>query len=193
MEKTHILPLDLQFFAEEEGSDETVDTQSKSTTPPEEKITFTPEQQAHVDYLVATAKSKAKSAAKKDYEASVAEQVKAAIQKEKNYSKLSDDDRKRQEFEDERVKFEEEKANFEKERLINEVSKDLMSKGLPAEFASFLAVPGDSEQSLENVKSFKDQFDQAVADQVMASLRQKEPTIGGSGNQAMSYGKTLAQ
>lgn len=146
MKHTSILPLNLQFFAEEGEATETVDTQSTAPETPaqEGKVTFTPEQQAHVDYLIATAKSKTKGAMKKAYEADMEERVQAAIQKEKNYAKLSDDDRQRQEFEDEREKFEQEKARFEKEKLVNDVSKDLLAKGLPVDFAPFLAVPGDS-------------------------------------------------
>lgn len=140
-------------------------------------VEFTQEQQEHVNRLVAQAKSKAKDEAKKDRE----EAIKEALAKEKDYAKLSEKERERQEFEDERQKFEEEKEAFEYRHLVLDVKQDLAEKDLPSEFAEFLAVKGDSEQSLENVGAFKKAFDKAVEKAVKESVKQPSPKEGGIG------------
>lgn len=140
-------------------------------------VEFTQEQQEHVNRLVAQAKSKAKDEAKKDRE----EAIKEALAKEKDYAKLSEKERERQEFEDERQKFEQEKEAFEYRHLVLDVKQDLAEKDLPSEFAEFLAVKGDSEQSLENVGVFKKAFDKAVEKAVKESVKQPSPKEGGIG------------
>ncbi|QTJ54268.1 DUF4355 domain-containing protein [Dolosigranulum pigrum] len=153
-------------------------------------VEFTQEQQEHVNRLVAQAKSKAKDEAKKDRE----EAIKEALAKEKDYAKLSEKERERQEFEDERQKFEQEKEAFEYRHLVLDVKQDLAEKDLPSEFAEFLAVKGDSEQSLENVGAFKKAFDKAVEKAVKESVKQPSPKEGGIGqSDANNLGARLAK
>ncbi|OOL82127.1 hypothetical protein BWX42_00130 [Dolosigranulum pigrum] len=53
-----------------------------------------------------------------------------------------------------------------------DVKQDFGGERLASEFAEFLAVKGDSEQSLENVGAFKKAFDKAVEKAVKESVKQ---------------------
>lgn len=115
-----------------------------------------------------------------------------ALKKEKDYSQLSEEERAKREFEDSKKAFAEEKAKFEHDKLVVQVEKDLVSKGLPAEFAELFALD-TAENSLKKVGEFEAVFNQAVAEAVKVSLRQKAPGIGTSSVKQTNYGASLAQ
>lgn len=186
----------LQYFAEGEAN---VNGAGGVTRDPEhtEKVgddgennsTFkAPQSQSELDSLT----NKAVQKALENYKKGEQERIAEAIKKEKDYANLSADDRAKKEFEDQLDAFEKEKAEFEHEKLVVQVEKDLVSKGLPAEFAELLAV-GDAETALENVGKFETAFNAAVNAKVKESLRQPAPATGGSGTTQTNYGAKLAE
>lgn len=129
---------------------------------------------------------------KKGEQERIKQRIAEALEKEKDYANLSAAERAKREFEDSKSAFEQEKAQFEHEKLVVQVEKDLVSKGLPADFAELLAV-GDAEQALEQVSKFEKAFNDAVNAKVKVSLRQPAPNAGGNGASQTNYGASLAK
>lgn len=146
-----------------------------------------PQSQSELDSLT----NKAVQKALEKYKAGEKERIAEAIKKEKDYANLSAAERAKKEFEEQQASFAKEKAAFEHEKLVVQVEKDLVSKGLPADFAELLAV-GNAETALEQVSKFETAFNGAVNAKVKESLRQPAPATGGSGSAQTNYGAKLA-
>lgn len=151
-----------------------------------------PQSQSELDSLTNKAVQKALENYRKGEQERIEQRISEALKKEKDYSQLSEKERAQREFEDSKAAFEQEKAQFEHEKLIVQVEKDLVSKGLPADFAELLAV-GDAEQALEQVSKFEKAFNEAVNAKVKVSLRQPEPKSGSNGTLQTNYGASLAK
>lgn len=177
----------LQMFAEQESGGQEAD--DGAGNPPEDFVG--PKSQSELDSITNKAIQKALENAKKGEEERIREATKNALAKEKDYAKLSEKERSDREFEDTKKAFEAEKAKFEHEKLIVQVEKDLVSKGLPTDFAELLAV-SDAETALDHVSKFETAFNKAVNDKVKESLRQGTPSLGGKSPQD-NYGERLAK
>ncbi|HFI0463813.1 TPA: DUF4355 domain-containing protein [Streptococcus suis] len=186
------LPLNLQMFAESVESEGEHNAKSISNDN-ETADAFNPiTSQADLDSHINKAVQKALINQAEKHKVEQEKAIAAALQKEKDYAQLSEKERKNKEDEDARKAFEKEREDFYYEKLINDVKGDLINQGLPADFAEFLAVRGDSEQSLNNVKAFKEAFDDAVSEHVKISLRQSDPGLGGGMAKSKNAGAALA-
>lgn len=150
-----------------------------------------PQSQSELDSYTNKAIQKALENQRKDEAKRIDDAVKNALAKEKDYSKLSEEERQQREFEDSKKAFEAEKAKFEHEKLVVQVEKDLIAKGLPSEFAELLATK-DAEDALEQVKTFESAFKKAVAEKVKKTVRQETPANGGGLSKQTNYGANLA-
>ena len=196
MEKQQLLALNarnLQFFAEggesggadaggndsglnnDAGNNDAGNNDAHETDP----VFEGPKTQSELDSIINKANQKALDNYKKGEAQRIQDAVAEALKKEKDYSQLSEEERAKREFEDSKKAFAEEKAKFEHDKLVVQVEKDLVSKGLPAEFAELFALD-TAENSLKKVGEFETVFNQAVAEAVKVSLRQKAPGIGTS-------------
>ncbi|MDR4987170.1 DUF4355 domain-containing protein [Bacillus cereus] len=183
VQKKYPLKIDLQFFAEGD------ELPPGDETPPE-TITLTQEElnaklQSESDRRVSDAIKKFE--AKKDKE--FAAKIELAKQEAEELAKLSADERAKVEREKEALKFQEEQKSFESERqafqrekLLLETEKQLSAEKLAPEFASFV-LGEDAEKTHENIKVFKDKFQQAVQAQVNDVLKGKAPLVGAGGKQ----------
>ena len=151
-----------------------------------------PQSQSELDSLTNKAVQKALENYKKGEQERIEQRIAEALEKEKDYANLSAAERAKREFEDSKSAFEQEKAQFEHEKLVVQVEKDLVSKGLPSDFAELLAV-GDAEQALKQVSNFEKAFNDAVNAKVKVSLRQPAPNAGGNGASQTNYGASLAK
>ena len=204
MEKQQLLALNarnLQFFAEggEAGAQEGGGNDSGGIDPTEgngaegTNQTFeSPKTQSELDSIINKSNQKALENYRKGEEQRIQKAIAEALKKEKDYSQLSEEERAKREFEDKQKAFAEEKAKFEHDKLVVQVEKDLVSKGLPAEFAELFALD-TAENSLKKVGEFEEVFNKAVAEAVKVSLRQKAPGIGVGGVNQSNYGASLAQ
>ena len=192
--KKQLFPLNLahlQYFAEQgaesasDGAPEGAGAEAQEQHTEEFKAIKT---QSELDSLT----NKAVQKALEKYKRGEAERIKEALEREKDYSKLSDEDRARKEFEDERAEFEEAKAAFEHEKLVIQIEKDLVAKGLPSELAETFALQGEADKALDAVKVFEDAFNKAVGEKVKESLRQNPPGSSGGGSATSNYGERLA-
>lgn len=194
MTKKDKLKLDLQMFADKvEPSENTGNDSGHGNSENANVVDFDEQQQEHINRLVAQAKSKAKAEAEKQYEKDVQKAVEEALAKEKDYAKLSEKDRERKQREDEYAAFKAEKAAFEYDKLVNDVKSDLLAKELPGEFAEWLAVEGDTEQSLANVKLFAERFGAAVSEQVKRQLMHPSAKTGSASGSEVNAGAALAK
>lgn len=172
----------------EAGAEEGSQEQAEQAQVEETDNFKAPQSQSELDSLT----NKAVQKALENYKAGEQKRIAEAIKKEKDYANLSAAERAQQEFEDQKALLAKEKAEFEHEKLVVQVEKDLVAKGLPAEFAEMLAV-GDAETALAQVGKFETAFNAAVNAKVKESLRQPAPKEGGNGSNQTNYGARLAE
>lgn len=204
MEKQQLLALNarnLQLFAEggesggtdTGGNDSGLNNEAENNDAHETDPAFeVPKTQSELDSIINKSNQKALDNYKKGEAQRIQDAIAEALKKEKDYSQLSEEERSKREFEDKQKAFAEERAKFEHDKLVVQVEKDLVSKGLPAEFAELFALD-TAENSLKKVGEFEAVFNQAVAEAVKVSLRQKAPGIGTSNVKQTNYGANLAQ
>lgn len=204
MEKQQLLALNarnLQLFAEggesggtdTGGNDSDLNNDTENNDANETKPAFeSPKTQSELDSIINKSTQKALENYKKGEEQRIQKAIAEALKKEKDYSQLSEEERAKRELEDKKKAFEEELAKFEHDKLVVQVEKDLVSKGLPAEFAELFALD-TAENSLKKVGEFEAVFNKAVAEAVKVSLRQKTPSVGASSVKQTNYGASLAQ
>lgn len=152
-----------------------------------------PQSQSELDSLI----NKAVQAALKNRDTQHAKEmeaaVSAALQKEKDYSQLSEQERKQREFEDEWAKLDAKKAQFAKEQLVVQLKSDLLDKGLPTSLAKTFALHSTAEEALAAVMAFEKDFNAAVAEAVTVSLRQATPGSSSGAGAKVNYGQQLAK
>ncbi|GMC00401.1 hypothetical protein K2F_06600 [Enterococcus thailandicus] len=187
MKNKFFMPMSLQFFAEG-GSDDNPGDQ----TPPEFNVDELNEEQ------LAAIKEKFGFKDDKDVD-SIVRSKKSRWQKEleqeKNeaarLAKLSESERQQAIIQKEKDDFEKEKANFRKEQLFVEKGKQLTAQGIPAEFAH--RISGETaEEILEDVKTFRNEWDKAVETKVNERLASKTKTRVGSGSGQMTKTEIMA-
>lgn len=153
-----------------------------------------PQSQSELDSIVNKAVQTALKNQKKGEETRVNEAIAKALQKEQDYSKLSAAERASKEFEDQKAEFEKQVAQFEFEKLNMAVKEDLVSKGLPVEFAGMFSRAANAADALKMVGTFEKAFNDAVANQVKATIRQNSPKAASvDGGQTDNFGAQLAK
>lgn len=166
--------MNLQLFADE-GADVGHDDQNVNTPPDKTEVkTYTEDEvkkmvQAEADRMT----TKGLQTAREKWEAEQAEKLKQA----KELAELSAEERAKKEFELERESFLKEKAEIIKERLTLQTEKDLISKGLPPDFASML-VAENPEVTLKNINMFEQKFRAALEVAIDERVKGRTPTKG---------------
>lgn len=175
--------MNLQMFAEGEGGTNPTEGEGHDNGTDETGFTPITDQSAldaHTNKAVQTALAKKQ----KQYEADLQAKIDEAIKKQKEYSELSEEDRRNKELEDQKAQFEKEKAEFQYKQLLVDVKNDLVDKGLPTDVADIVAVNGDAEKSLDNVKRLAKVIEDAKAEERKSFIRQSEPGYGSTGSEA---------
>lgn len=155
--KKLFMPLNLQFFAEENDADQPGDQTSTDFNVEElseeqvaaikEKFGFKDDKE--VDSIVNSRRAR--------WQKELEEQKNEAAR----LAKLSEKDRQQAIFDKEREDFEKEKAVFRQEQLLVEKGKQLQEIGIPSILASRIH-GGTAEEVIEDVKSFKAEWDKAL-------------------------------
>lgn len=157
------MPLNLQFFAEDDTTADDI-TQEEETQGEQKEKTFT---RSDIAKMIAAEKSKWQQ----EYEEKVEKERNEAAE----LAKLSEKDRQKALIQKEKEEFEKEKAAFYKEQLFVEKGKQLTAQGMPAEFAHRIA--GETaEEILDDVKNFRTEWDKAVEAKVNERLASKTKT-----------------
>lgn len=189
--------MDLQLFADEEP-EETPPTDDKDDKPEgtedikdgkaedKDNKTFN---QDDVNDIVSKRLAKERAKFEKDFKDKLALEKKEA----ERLAKLSKDEREIEELRIEKEKFNKERLTFEKEKIELQVTKELAKKGLPITFANLL-VTDDADTSLENIKSFEKDWQEALEKAVVEKLKGTSPKTGGTVNgETSGLGKRLAE
>ncbi|MBF0714500.1 DUF4355 domain-containing protein [Gemella sp. GH3] len=176
-----LLPLNLQFFAEDN---------IESTNQENEFIP--PASQSELDSLIGKAVNKALENNNKKHNDNMQRLIDEAVNKDREYSKLSAEEKAKKQFEEQLKSLDEREAEFNRKQLIMQVKEDLISKNLPPELAETFANSGNSEEALKAVTDFEKIFRKAVNEEVKSTVRQNTPTqsVGIDGSQ--NYGAKLA-
>ncbi|MFI3939678.1 DUF4355 domain-containing protein [Vagococcus fluvialis] len=175
MKKKHLLPMNLQLFAEPgEGNP---DTPPAEQTPEINLDKLTDEQLASI---------KEKHGFKTDDDVndivkSKHQRWQKDLEKEKNkaaeLATLSETDRQQALFNEEKEAFEKEKLEFQKEQLNMEKSKQLREVGIPDRW--FSRINGETaEEILADIKDFQKQWDEDLEKAVNKRLVQKQTKVG---------------
>lgn len=164
-----LLPMNLQFFAEEstenqKADDTQVDVASEKEEPKEK--TFN---RSDIAKMLAAEKSKWEQ----EYETKLEQERNEAAE----LAKLSEKEKEKKLLDKERSKLEQEKADFRKEQLFVEKGKQLVSQGMPAEFAGRV-VGETAEEILADVEKLRTEWDKAVEAKVNERLSQKPQKVG---------------
>lgn len=185
--KKLFMPLNLQYFAELGTGD---DPGEKTT--PEFNVDELNEEQ------LAAIKEKFGFKDDKDVD-SIVKSKKSRWQKEaeeekneaERLAKLSEKERQQALIKKEKDEFEKEKAEFRKEQLFVEKGKQLTAQGIPADFAH--RISGETaEEILEDVKTFRAEWDKAVEAKVNERLASKNKTKVGTGAGQMTKAEIMA-
>lgn len=175
--KQKLLKLNLQRFAEDgdggEGSGQTPPPEFNAESLTDEQVAAIKEKfglkdDTDVDSIVKSKRSRWQK----------------ELEEEKNeaarLAKLSEEERQQAIIQKDKDEFEKEKAVFRKEQLLVEKGKQLQSIGIPADLATRIK-GSTAEEVMEDVKSFKTEWDNALKLAVDAALVSSVDNPLGSG------------
>ena len=185
MEQKELLKLNLQHFATPEDGTETPegDNQDGTGNPEgdnpdgteptdEEKETYT---KAELDKLTSERVDKAI----KTREAKMNEEFKAKEEQIKadaiEYQKLTDKEKLDKDLEKKMSDLEAREQAINNRELISQIEADLKDNDLPASFADTLLGLQDNEKIKSAIGAIKEDYDNAINQQVKEALRQKTP------------------
>ncbi|NGP45977.1 DUF4355 domain-containing protein [Bacillaceae bacterium SIJ1] len=177
-----LLKLNLQYFAEE-GEEE--DSQDQTDTPDEgEEKTFTQEDMDNaIQQRLAKEKKKFEQERKKQ-EKEMREQIEQEKKEAAELAKLSEEERLKVEAEKKemQLKQREEELNekekeFQRKKLEMDTVEVLRERKLPPQFAS-LVLGEDSEDTLNNIVTFQEEWQEAIEAEVNKRLATDTPSVG---------------
>jgi len=185
MLKEDLLKLNLQFFADDDNSDDDAggqddnhgNGQNDNQNGNEDNDTYT---KSDVDREVSKAIEAFKQNQEPKQQEAINKAVKDALEEQKRLSKLSQKEREEEELTQREKDIQEREAKIKRSELRSEAVDDLQKKNLPSDFADFL-LGEDAESTLENINKFKKAFDDAVNGAVKEKLRQDTPPAGNGG------------
>lgn len=189
MKKKHLLPLNLQLFAEGDDNPE--------ITPPAFNVDeLTDEQLASIREKHGLKTDDDVNEIIKGKHAKWNKDQQAKENRAKELSELSEEQREQAILQIEKDELKKEKEEFRKEQLLVEKGKQLLAVGIPSRHAS--RIKGETaEEILADIKEYKDTWDEDLADAVDKRLKGSVFTPGGvSGNKGDnkgSIGKRLAE
>lgn len=183
----HIIPLNLQLFAEDgggeaegldvggEGENEGEDGDDNEQPSFDDFLTDK-KNQAEFDRRVNKAIQKAVTKAEAKWKAEHDDNLSEA----EKLAKMSKEEKARYLFDKEKREFEDERNKFAKEKLEVEVTKQLQEEGIPTAFAKLLVNLGEAESISETIKEIKKEWDEKINEAVKAKARQSTPRDGGN-------------
>lgn len=179
------LNLNLQFFADnDEGEPGQSNDKKSENNSDQEQETYT---RSEVDSQISKAVETALSKRDRKHQQELDKAREEAKKEAESYAKLTEKEKKDKEIEKREQALAEKEKEFKLRELKADVESDLKEKGLPTSFAQSLIHLEDAEQINEVVKAIKQDFDNAVQEQVKEATRQSTPS-----NQSSSFGRQQA-
>lgn len=172
MKNSQFISWDLQLFAEDELAADETTSEDEINEETKEK-TFT---RSDIAKMIAAEKAKWEKESKTEIEQRIEEEKNEAAR----LAKLSEEERQQALIQKEKDELEKEKAVFRQEQLLVEKGKQLQEIGIPSILAS--RIHGDTaEEAIEDVKSFKAEWDKALRVAVDQALLDSVDNPLGSG------------
>lgn len=172
MKNSQLISWDLQLFAEDELAADETTSEDEINEETKEK-TFT---RSDIAKMIAAEKAKWEKESKTEIEQRIEEEKNEAAR----LAKLSEEERQQALIQKEKDELEKEKAVFRQEQLLVEKGKQLQEIGIPSILAS--RIHGDTaEEAIEDVKSFKAEWDKALRVAVDQALLDSVDNPLGSG------------
>ncbi|MDT2635079.1 DUF4355 domain-containing protein [Enterococcus dongliensis] len=172
MKNSQLISWDLQLFAEDELAADETTSEDEINEETKEK-TFT---RSDIAKMIAAEKAKWVKESKTEIEQRIEEEKNEAAR----LAKLSEEERQQALIQKEKEEFEKEKATFRQEQLLVEKGKRLQEIGIPSILAS--RIHGNTaEEAIEDVKSFKAEWDKALKVAVDKALLDSVDNPLGSG------------
>lgn len=119
------------------------------------------------------------TAAQKKWEKSYQKKAAAAKKEADRLSKLSEDERAKEELEANRKELEAKEQELTRKELKLEMVKVLAKRNIPVQFMDYL-IADDNESTLKRITDFEKEYKKAVEAGVNEKLKGKAPQAGGS-------------
>ncbi|WP_144781115.1 DUF4355 domain-containing protein [Macrococcoides caseolyticum] len=174
MEKYKVtkLPLNLQFFSEDNTNDESTENNT------DEQVTLS---KSELDKLIESERDKhaAKVLERKnaEFEKTIEQRVNEALEKDKRLSKLSEAERKAEELSEKEKDLARREAEIARTQVKSDVINELSTRKLPTELAEFITLE-DNEKALEQINSMSKLIDEIKREAVKEATRQTIPGTG---------------
>ncbi len=145
------------FFEADGGGGSELSAEQKKQSE-ETKVSFSAEQQAHIDKMIAAEKARIEARVEKRN----AEHLKALEEAERLKS-MSEAERKEAELEQARQKI----AEYERKELTNQFKVELSSKGLPTHFVDHFAISNadQAKGAIDTLSKFKEEIETPLKDE----------------------------
>ncbi len=160
--------MNLQLFTEEEPVE-----QEKPVVEQNGKTYSQEELQSETDKRVTQALKTAKEKWQKEYETKLEEEKKEV----ERLSKLSAEEKEKELLKQQQQQLEEKEKAIQFRELQLDTIKILEEENLPVGFAEFL-IKNDAETTNENIKKFKDEWQQAIEKAIDLKLKGNTPKVG---------------
>ena len=119
------------------------------------------------------------TSARKKFETEFNEKLEIEKNEAARLAKLSKADKEAEIFNKQKEEFEKQKKEFEKTQLLNQTMVNLQQENLPIDFAEYL-MSESAETIQENIKIFKEKWQEAIQKEVDNRLTTKTPKMGTS-------------
>jgi hypothetical protein len=118
--------------------------------------------------------SQALKTAREKWESELSEKIQKERSEAEELAKMTEAERLQREFDNQKQTFEEERKSFLREKLELQTVKSLQAEELPTEFSEFV-LSDSAEKVSENIKRFKEQWQQAIEKAVDERLKGSTP------------------
>lgn len=192
MEKYKVtqLPLNLQFFSEENSDDKSTENDNN-----DEQVTLS---KSELEKMIESERDKhaAKVLERKnaEFEKTIEQRVNEALEKDKRLSKLSEADRKEALLSEKEKDLARREAEIARTQVKSDVINELSTRKLPTELAEFITL-NDNVKALEQINAMNKLIDEIKREAVKEATRQTPPDTGSTvfGSDKSTDGKSMTE
>lgn len=190
------LPMMLQFFAEDNGSD-AQDTQVKDTQGQQGQIVF--DNQSDLDALVDKRISRALATAQEKWATDWQSKTQSMLEQEREKANMSTEERLKADIEQQKQELEQQRLELQKEKDEASLIKQLNADKLPSELVEvFRPLFGGEQKNIEAQykavsKVFRDAVQNAVNERMLSNSQNKPSGNGGTGTVTQSRAERFAK
>lgn len=191
------LPMMLQFFAEDNGSDAQDTQQVTDTQGQQEKIVF--DSKSDLDALVDKRISRALATAQEKWATDWQSKTQSMLEQEREKANMSTEERLKADIEQQKQELEQQRLELQKERDEASLIKQLNADKLPSELVEvFRPLFGGEQKNIEAQykavsKVFRDAVQNAVNERMLSNSQNKPSGNGGTGTVTQSRAERFAK